>query len=101
MFCCTRGHEVHIECVKKQLTDEKQQEFNTVIALSEFDNYEIPEKFCPVCQLRVLKPEDELRFVYSLLGKTREELRDLVTKRFATYEEFQFFLSEKAQKKND
>lgn len=77
MYECEKGH-VFCENHVVFLDDE----------LGELDRYEIPSKYCPICQLQHITESDMKNYLLKKYGKTANEVKVEIQKAFHTYDDF-------------
>ena len=80
MFECENGHCSHISCAKAEGDD-----FDDALA---DDCYEMDPKFCPICQLDTILPEDEVLFLRKRLGVTSKDVQLEIKKGYEDYKSF-------------
>jgi hypothetical protein len=82
------GLEIEFEKYKNQEEDEDSEEYT-----GESYPYEVPSKFCPVCNFYEMDRNDLLPYILKSLGKTKEELFKEIKARFnGDYSKFQEWL---------
>jgi hypothetical protein len=95
MICCLNQHYMDIGCIPKNLKDD---EFETLL---EEDSYEIPTKYCPICQFHVMSNDTTVYYQYLLkrIGISAEDLRHELKNTFTSYEVFLKSLEDKEEQK--
>jgi len=60
------------------------------------DSYDVPEKYCPLCQFKEVSIDDINRYLLQISGyKNDEEVEEVILKKFNSYSELCDFLSKK------
>jgi hypothetical protein len=86
---CVNGH---IICIDEFIDDKKSGEyFDEWMDSSDGDNYSIPAKFCPICQLETLPDSTLVAFVSKTII-SENELTRKIKERFGTHDELLKFL---------
>jgi len=56
------------------------------------DLYEIPSKFCPVCNFSVFSPTEVINYLFKRDGLTMKKIFEEIKSKFSSYDEFNKFL---------
>jgi hypothetical protein len=56
--------------------------------LSEEDQYEVPEEFCPICSMNIICDIDCVTYIYKKYNTNNKELAAEIRSKFNTYKEF-------------
>lgn len=72
MTSCERGHYLCNHHLDEFLNKEEKKEFEDW--KEENGDDEIPAKFCPICRLQVVEPDDLIKYLLKRAGKTEAEV---------------------------
>ena len=85
---CENGHEFCVDHLINVPDNMDEYEFAYE---NEYDYYEIPKEYCPICQMKMLNDEDLMAYL-SITYKTRKEVLAEIREKFNSYDEFKRFL---------
>jgi hypothetical protein len=106
MFECVNGHTIHIDCMDKKSQKalnkfadsedtENNEDENADIENNEDDvilngqyPYDVPEKYCPVCQFKVLTDADAKKYINTVLELKDEDILKRIKEMFGNYKVF-------------
>ena len=88
MFECKSGHTVCSHHAKKDLSELEEE-------LEDFDIYEIPIEYCPICSLDSFIREEILDYVLKVNGLDEKEMCKDIKNKFDTYKLFRQYIKEK------
>jgi hypothetical protein len=94
MVSCEKGHEFHIDCLKepeelkKILEDAEEREGEEDEDGKDYEEYlyELPSKYCPICNFEEISDKDLLR--YLMRNSLKSDILQEIRERFKTYEDF-------------
>lgn len=86
---CENGHEF----CEKHILYPDNKEWMEYIYTNEDWEYELSEKYCPICQMQELRDSDLIDYV-ATKGMTRENILEEIRGNFETYDDFKRYLKE-------
>lgn len=92
MVECERGHIFCRDCIDDDLSElweAKREESN-----EENINYMLPEECCPVCQMRLIPPNEIDTYLYKKMNINKKELGKEILDSFKNYKEFREYINE-------
>lgn len=103
MVCCEKGHEVHIRCLPdpdkvRKILDDAEEKADSENYKDEngksYDEYryELPSKYCPICNFEAATDKDLMKYLLKSSGKTAKEIVAEIKTKFETYDKFKEYL---------
>ena len=88
---CRRGSEIDYDkwC---DLSKDEQKDWRKIGIPDDYQDYEVPTDFCPICSFQKIDPEDVVAYMLKKHGVTRADVLAELQKRFASYSELKDFL---------
>lgn len=100
MSQCINGHTFYDhyrvgdpDADNENLTDEEREEKEDEWG-SDWNRYEMSEKYCPICTMKNFKDEELLAFIYKETN-TQKQWETIIRDRFPTYKKFKAYLNKK------
>ena len=90
MVECIEGHVFCDHHLDKEVLENLSNEDN-----EDYDEdwrYEVPSKFCPVCQRDIVLESDMVKYLLKLTGKNKKEIQVEIKDRFESYDHFMGYL---------
>jgi len=89
MYECENEHTFNEEYVLDGLDDYIKKEFDKDDEFEESElRYNLPENFCPICQMKEISKNDLELYLIKLSGKSKEELQKEIKSSFENYDDF-------------
>ena len=98
MVRCEKDHEFHVDCLSDPNSlmkildeaDEREDEEDEDGKYYEEYRYNLPSKYCPLCNFDAISDKDLLRYLMD--GLEKEEILTTIKEKFKTYDEFKRWL---------
>ena len=84
MSQCERGH-VFCNCHQEDMFKKDKQlsgEWEEFQESDEYDYYELPSRFCPICTMNSMNDSDVLRYVLKCSGRTFQSFVDEIKEKY-------------------
>lgn len=85
MYRCVHGHVFHGSCWRMDIPEEVDQELN---------NYQVPEKYCPICTMTAIRERDALDYLLCVTFTTMKSVEATMRGRFKNHAAFTRWLEE-------
>ncbi len=79
------------------LSEEEQRDWRKVGIPDDYQDYEVPTDFCPICSFVEIDPDDVVNYMFKRHEMTRDDILAELRERFASYSELKKFLAEVAK----
>jgi len=89
MFVCEKGHTISSGYLIDADLDDAEADMEEC---NENGNYDLPSKYCPICQFKNIAHDMRIMYLYRKYGLTNEKIDAEIKERFNNYNEFNKFL---------